>query len=175
MLRSSHDRGFTVTRTARKVPWMYGCLVAVLSVALGCAQSGPREVSPSADSLPAADVGTLTPTLSGDQATDRARLDSLDGVARGLARTDGCNSAESCATIALGSKACGGPREYLVYCRVSTDTLALARAVELVNRLEREFNERYQVVSNCMMILEPGVALEGGACVADFAGPVPGR
>lgn len=131
-----------------------------------CAQSAPREVSPTADSALASGAGTATVRLSGDEASDRAQLDSLNTFARELARTDGCSSADGCATIALGSKACGGPREYLVYCRASTDTVALANAVELVNRLEREFNERYQVMSDCMMLLEPGVALEGGACVA---------
>lgn len=131
-----------------------------------CAQSAPREVSPTADSALASGAVTATVRLSGDEASDRAQLDSLNTVARELARRDGCSSADGCATIALGSKACGGPREYLVYCRASTDTVALANAVELVSRLEREFNERYQVMSDCMMLLEPGVALEGGACVA---------
>lgn len=143
-------------------------VAAIALLALACAQSAPREVSPVADSALASGGGVPSLQLSGNQTADRERLDSLDGVARSLARTEGCSSVDGCATIALGAKACGGPREYLVYCRTGTDTASLMRTVELVNRLEREFNQRYEVVSNCMMMMEPGVALEGGRCVADF-------
>lgn len=136
----------------------------------GCAQSPPREVSPVADSAISASAGESGQMLSGDQSADRARLDSLISVARSLARTEGCSSTDGCATMALGAKACGGPREYLVYCRASTDTVALAEAVERLNSMERSFNERYQLMSDCMMLMEPGVALQGGSCVASREG-----
>ena len=152
--------------SAARQPTQHSLLLLLALFPAACAQSAPREVSPTADSALASGASRSTVRLSGDEVSDRAQLDSLTTVARALARTDGCSSADGCATIALGSKACGGPREYLVYCRASTDTVTLANAVELVNRLEREFNERYQIMSDCMMLLEPGVALEGGACVA---------
>lgn len=136
----------------------------------GCAQSAPREVSPTADSALAARSRAGAVSIGGDQAADRARIDSLVAIARSIARQDGCSDATGCATMALGVKACGGPKEYLVYCSARTNREELTAAVELVNRLEREFNERYDVASDCMMVLEPGVAVEGGRCVASGSG-----
>lgn len=150
-----------------------GSFVAVMFgiAAIGCAQSVPREVSPVADSALAAEMPVASPVLTGDQSADRARLDSLVVIARSLARAEGCGAAAECRTAALGVKACGGPKEYLVYCSASTDSVALASAVDLVNTMEREFNERYNLVSDCMLLLEPGTSLEGGACVASRDGP----
>jgi hypothetical protein len=155
-----------VIRAALSLPGLF-----LLGVLLGgCAQSAPREVSPTADSALAERSRVGAVSLSGDQAADRARIDSLVAVARSIARQDGCSDATGCATMALGVKACGGPKEYLVYCSARTNREALTSAVELVNRLEREFNERYDVVSDCMMVLEPAVAVEGGRCVASGSG-----
>lgn len=148
--------------------WRSSPTVVALALVLlgGCAQSAPREVSPTADSALATRSPVASNVLTGDQAADRARIDSLVTIARTLARADGCTSAAACRTAGLGVKACGGFKEFLVYCSATTDSVALASAVDLVNSLERDFNERYELVSDCMMLLEPRVQVEGGSCVA---------
>lgn len=139
-------------------------LVLLLVASASCARAAPREVAPGDDILP---PGQPSPSvvLSGDQDADRVRIDSLMSRARSLARAEGCSDASSCRAAALGWKACGGPKEYVVYCAASSDTAELARTVELVSRLDREYNERYGVVSDCMLLMEPGVGVEGGRCV----------
>jgi hypothetical protein len=66
----------------------------------------------------------------------------------------------------VGWRGCGGPRAYLVYCPLSTDTVALMRKLEELKRAEMERNEREGVVSTCEMRLPPSVAVQGGSCVA---------
>ena len=159
-----------IRSVVRLVPSSFAALALVLAA---CAQPSAGDGAAAADSVDRTARPGANVTLSGDQATDRARIDSLVTIARSLALANGCDEAGGCATAALGVKACGGPKEYLVYCRASTDTGALGAAVELVNRLEREFNERYGIVSDCMLLLEPQVEVRGGACVAG-AGAVDG-
>ena len=67
---------------------------------------------------------------------------------------------------AVGSRACGGPRYYLVYCAATTDSAALFAKLDAVSAAEREYNQRYNVVSTCEFRLPPKVALSGGSCRA---------
>lgn len=97
---------------------------------------------------------------------DRAALQRLEQEARALANTTGCSTASECRTAPVGSKACGGPRTYLVYCAATTDSVALFRKLDELKRAEDDFNRRYGVVSTCDFVLPPAVTLSGGECQA---------
>ena len=97
---------------------------------------------------------------------DTVRIARLEREARALVSTTGCAAATSCRTAPVGSRGCGGPRSYVVYCAASTDTVALLRKLEELKRAEMDYNEREGVVSTCEMRLPPGVTVQGGSCVA---------
>jgi hypothetical protein len=97
---------------------------------------------------------------------DTARIARLEREARALASPQGCDAASSCRTAPVGSRGCGGPRDYLVYCPATTDTAALRRKLDELGRIESAYNEREGVVSTCQMRLPPAVSLSGGRCVA---------
>lgn len=97
---------------------------------------------------------------------DTASLAQLEREARALVRTTGCVGGSSCRTAPLGWRACGGPRDYVVYCAASTDTVAMLRKLEELERAEREYNQRTGMVSTCEMRLPPNVGLQGGSCAA---------
>lgn len=148
----------------------------LLAVTAGCGQPAPNggarsdtSGAPSALDTPAGAPDVVAP--AGDQATERAALDSLMAAARALASTTGCASSGQCASMALGAKACGGPWEYVVYCPLTTDTTALRAAAEELERRERAFNAKYDVVSTCEMLLEPRTELVDGACRAAVGVP----
>ena len=127
---------------------------AMLSaIALACASPAPR----GADSSAPSSRGALD---------DTTRLAQLEREARGVIRTTGCESASSCRTAPVGWRACGGPRDHVVYCAASTDTVALRRKLEELERAEREYNERTGMVGTCEMRLPPNVGLQGGSCAA---------
>ncbi|HEX9084051.1 MAG TPA: hypothetical protein VF836_04880, partial [Gemmatimonadaceae bacterium] len=86
--------------------------------------------------------------------------------AKAIIKTDGCSSAGECRTAPVGSRACGGPRYYLVYCSRTTDSAALFKKLDAIAAAEREFNSRYQIVSTCEFRSPPQVALSGGSCRA---------
>jgi uncharacterized DUF497 family protein len=127
--------------------------------------------SPKTSGTPAGPDGDKI-VLTGDQKTDWAQIVSLEDQAKALVKTDGCSSAGECRTAAVGSRACGGPRYYLVYCSRTTDSAALFRKLDAVAASEREFNAKYQIVSTCEFRLPPKVALSGGSCqITEGAGP----
>src|SRR5688572_10005379 len=63
-------------------------------------------------------------------AADRAHLVQLEERAHALAKSSGCDTAAACGVAPLGWRGCGGPRDYVVYCRAATDTTALHRVLE---------------------------------------------
>ena len=101
-----------------------------------------------------------------NRVTREARIRELEQQARALAKTDGCDQANQCASAPVGVKGCGGPRSYLVYCKATTDEAALVRALDELKRAEEEYNRVEQIASDCMMVMPPEVRLEGRACSA---------
>ena len=128
---------------------------AMLCLAAGVACASPAQRG--ADSTTASRQGAED---------DTARIARLEREARAIVRTTGCDSAWSCRTAPVGMRACGGPREYVVYCAATTDTVALLRKLGELERVEMRHNERTGAVSTCEMRLPPTVGLQGGSCAA---------
>lgn len=129
--------------------------VAVL-IMFGCSSANPTPSDPGGDKI----------VFTGDQKSDWNQIVAIENEAKALVKTDGCSSADQCRTAAVGSRACGGPRYYLVYCAKTTDTVALFEKLEAISTAEQEFNKRYQVVSTCEFRMPPKVALVGSSCLA---------
>ena len=100
------------------------------------------------------------------QQADWAAIERMEEEAKALVRTEGCNSASGCRTAPVGSRACGGPRYYLVYCAATTDSAALFRKLEQVAAAEQAYNRKYQIASTCEFREPPEVQLSGGRCMA---------
>ena len=137
-------------------------LVAISLAALACSQGAPGVVpaGPGSDKI----------VLTGDQKADWAQIVALEDQAKALVKTDGCSSAAQCRTAPVGSRACGGPRYYLVYCSQTTDSAALFRKLDAVAGAERAYNERYKIASTCEFMIPPTVALAGSSCQAKPGG-----
>ncbi len=132
------------------------CLMAVC-VALAC-------VKPTSDDPAKNDTETPIQRQVGvDTATDPL-IRRLEREAVALAKVDGCTSASQCRSAPVGSRACGGPRYYLPYCPLTTDSSALFRKLAEVERAEQDYNRRNQLVSTCEMRLPGELVLTGGAC-----------
>jgi hypothetical protein len=104
----------------------------------------------------------------GDVATDsirtRARIAKLEADARALAKTKGCSAASQCRTAPVGSKACGGPRTYLVYCAASTDSVTLFKKLDALKSAEERYNKNAGLASTCEYRMPPGVSVQRGVC-----------
>jgi hypothetical protein len=112
------------------------------------------------------DAGSGGVVLTGNQQEDEQLIQRLEAAARELALSDGCADGSQCAAAPVGAKACGGPRAYLPYCPLTTDTTELASKLEELRVTEQAFNVRYGIMSDCMLVTEPPLVLSDGRCVA---------
>ena len=135
--------------------------IAIAGALAGCAPSP----------APVADGRTSAAAGSGDSAppaaaeSDTSRIARLEREARALAHAEGC-AAGQCRTAPVGSRPCGGPRTYIVYCAATTDSAALFAKLAELARAEDAYNRRKQLASTCEFRMPPGVALSGGRCTA---------
>jgi hypothetical protein len=126
--------------------------LVVMALLAACASPAPR--------------GTESGAARSTRVDETTRIAQLERAARALAKNGGCESASSCRSAPVGSRACGGPRAYVVYCPATTDTVALLRALDELRRAEMDFNERSGAISTCEMRLPPKMTLQGGQCAA---------
>lgn len=133
-------------------------VMLVVLVVLACSQASPgaAPIGPGGDKI----------VFTGDQKADWAQIVALEDQAKALVKADGCSSAAQCRTAPVGSRACGGPRYYLVYCSQTTDSAALFQKLDAVASAERAYNQRYNIASTCEFRMPPTVALSGGSCQA---------
>jgi hypothetical protein len=101
---------------------------------------------------------------SSTQESDWRAIEKLEAEARAMAKVDGCTSSGDCATGPIGRKACGSPRDYVIYCAKSTDTDALKAKLDAIVKAETAYNQKYNMVSTCEMRLPPEVEASGGSC-----------
>jgi hypothetical protein len=135
----------------------FSTILAVSVVATACSQSTPggAPVGPGGDKI----------VFTGDQKADWGQIVALEDQAKAIAKAGGCSSGAQCRTAPVGSRACGGPRYYIVYCAQSTDSAALFRKLDAVAAAEREYNQRYNLVSTCEFRMPPNVGLVAGSCL----------
>ncbi|MGI8619800.1 MAG: hypothetical protein ACR2L6_12055 [Gemmatimonadaceae bacterium] len=103
---------------------------------------------------------------SGSQEGDWAAIVALEEEAKVIAKTTGCSSVSQCRAAPVGNRACGGPRYYIPYCSLSTDSVALFRKLDEVARAERAYNAKYGIGSTCEFRSPPPLTLSGGECRA---------
>ncbi len=95
--------------------------------------------------------------------------DALKREARAVSNPTGCTQLSQCKVLALGSKPCGGPSEFLVYCSTSTDERLLEAKVRLATDAEKAKNAANQMMGICTALSVPRVKFQNGQCLADEA------
>jgi hypothetical protein len=144
---------------------------AALLVAACTPSPAPRDargadVAPSSPSPPPA--AAPAPAADAGAPADTNRIARLEREARALAHAEGCGAGQ-CRTAPVGSRPCGGPRTYLVYCAATTDSAALFAKLAELARAEAAFNRANGMASTCEYRMPPGVSVQGGRCVATEA------
>lgn len=82
-----------------------------------------------------------------------------------------CDSSDQCRTLAVGSKACGGPERYLPWSVKRADGARLAQLAEQYAAARRIENDKSGMMSTCEMIMDPGATCQQQRCVLLPRGP----
>jgi hypothetical protein len=83
-----------------------------------------------------------------------------------LVNTSGCTADTQCAVAPVGSRACGGPRDYLPYCRLTTDSTRLFGKLAELETAEKALNAKSGAMSTCEFRQPPIVGISGQQCRA---------
>ena len=142
----------------------------ILSAALAaCTPSPAPRDARGADSAPTPPppvaAAPAPPPDGGDAQADTSLLARLGNEVQALTHAEGC-TAGACRTAPIGSRPCGGPRAYIVYCPATTDSAALFAKLAELARAEEAFNRDNGMASTCEYRMPPNVAVQGGRCVA---------
>ncbi len=127
-------------------------------VAASAAETQEQKMPKTNQILPVANQGTAA------ELTQRyAEIKTMVGEAK-------ASEVQQCRKVAFGYKACGGPASYLIYSVEGLDEALLLKKVSEYNALSKAETLRLGLVSDCAIVPEPGVTLEGGVCKAGPAG-----
>jgi len=160
-----------------KAPKLLALAASALALASCTPAHAPAEDGRAgAPASPSAAPATLVEdagSAAAEAEPDTGRLARLEREAYALVHTEGCTAGQ-CRTAPVGSRPCGGPRAYVVYCAATTDSAALFAKLAELARAEEEFNRRAGMASTCEMRLPPTVAVAAGRCTAGAPSSSPG-
>jgi len=97
------------------------------------------------------------------------------GTVEGLIGDAACDSDSQCHTIAVGSKACGGPERYLAWSSLRTDGAALQSAAARGTAIDRSPAQVPGKMSNCALVTDPGAYCGAPDSASARNAPVPGQ
>lgn len=107
---------------------------------------------------------------SDSQKDERASLDARKQLIVSFAKSGQCEGNAGCRYAGLGSKACGGPQEILVY-STSVDTVKLLQMISQYNADEGQYNRKWGVISDCSTPQSPdSLVCVNGVCVGYWNG-----
>lgn len=72
-----------------------------------------------------------------------------------LTEDKSCRETAECKILAVGSRACGGPEQYLAYSTTNTDEKLLAITNDRYTKLKQQQQQRLGLRSTCQMLPEP--------------------
>lgn len=106
----------------------------------------------------------LKPENNLSQQEDRELLSVLIKEIENQIKTVSCENAEDWTFAPIGEKPCGGPSSYIAYPK--TMKAEILPKIEKFSEMQRSFNKKYQMVSDCRMVMPPtGIKCVDGKAV----------
>lgn len=100
-----------------------------------------------------------------DQEISSKDLDLQFEAITNLVATQNCSDSSQCSYMAYGSKACGGPKGYLVFSS-DVDTVKLRTLVDNYTKAEDTYNQQNGIISDCSIVPPPqNINCIDGNCV----------
>jgi hypothetical protein len=101
------------------------------------------------------------PSLGDDQ-----KLSQMGKDIEEFAKNKACTNGDGCRTMPMGTKACGGPTNYVIYSLSKTDEKQLAEKVKQYTDFQKELNVKYNRTSDCLFLSPPTVDCLNGVCAS---------
>ena len=103
-----------------------------------------------------------------NQEAEKAVIDDLKVEVKTMSEASVCSEEFTCYSVGIGAKPCGGFWEYIVYSD-SIDVVSFFAKIETLNELEKAYNEKYMILSDCSVAMPPSsMDCVDGKCVDIF-------
>lgn len=76
-----------------------------------------------------------------------------------------CDNSSQCHSLGVGSKACGGPENYIAWSSKNSDGAQLKALVEQHAAARRDDDKRLGMMSTCSVVSDPGASCRAGVCI----------
>ncbi len=107
-------------------------------------------------------VGCEKQAIHGSPEEEGLHLQALYREIDSLANLYPCDNPSEWAFVPIGDKPCGGPAGYIAY-STQLNTADFLNKAELYTNLQREYNIKWDVISDCMYVTPPSyVVCENG-------------
>ncbi|SIQ19092.1 hypothetical protein SAMN05880574_10775 [Chryseobacterium sp. RU37D] len=93
------------------------------------------------------------PADENSQKYDQAQLDKIKASIESEIAKEKCTDANEWTFAPMGAKACGGPQLYIAYPK-KMEAALLPKINDYTEKV-KAFNQKYNIVSDCMMIMPP--------------------
>jgi hypothetical protein len=84
-----------------------------------------------------------------------------------------CDDNSQCHSLGVGSKACGGPENYIAWSGKNSDGAQLKALVEQHSAARRADDKRLGMMSTCSVVSDPGASCRAGTCVVNERAVIP--
>ena len=121
---------------------IYGLMVGLSLMLNGCT------------SIPKQNAG-LVNQLDGPLAQLQVDTKQLYQRMQRLTEDKSCREDNECKVLAVGSRPCGGPEQFIPYSAVNTDEKLLAITNDRHTKLKQQQQQRLGLRSSCQILLEP--------------------
>ncbi|MDP9957328.1 hypothetical protein J2X97_002997 [Epilithonimonas hungarica] len=126
---------------------LWFCL-GIIMVSFSCKSTiNPDTLPKPLPERPVDDAGNLTQQESSE-------MENLKSEILAMAKSEKCTNPADWKTIGLGAKACGGPVSYIAYSN-KIDEVKFLEKVNLYNQRAADYNKKYNLVSDCMLVMQP--------------------
>lgn len=139
----------------------------ILLLLAGCTACSTGATSEAARSGAAAAQQQVQPPRDGHGDT-LARIRALAGAAA-------CSDDAQCHTLALGTRACGGPESYLPWSSAHTAQAEIQALGERYKEERRAANDASGAISTCRFTPDPGAVCRAGSCQLGKGGAASAR
>jgi len=112
-------------------------------------------------------VALIAPLAAAAGGSDEEALDSLHRQIVALIGEPRCENIVHCRLLALGSRPCGGPAEYLPYSSIAGKREVLEAKAYEYGFLQEEVNRARALSGTCDVLTQPRVACVNGRCTVE--------
>jgi hypothetical protein len=125
-------------------------LAAIATISFSCKST----INPDNLPKPFPERPTENPDNGSLTQQEAQEMENLKSEILAMAKSEKCSNSADLKSVGLGVKACGGPVSYIAY-STKIDEAKFMEKVNLYNQKSTEYNKKYNLVSDCMLILPP--------------------